>query len=69
MPAAKGRPGRPRLAKEHLPIVMCPGCRVPMEVKNVAALDEADSVDDITYRCPSCGTVTSRPTKRPQQQT
>lgn len=67
MPAEKRGAGRPRLPKDDLPIVMCPGCRVAMDVTLVATIDEADSVDDITYRCPSCGTVTNRPTQRPQQ--
>jgi uncharacterized Zn finger protein len=49
------------------PIVTCPGCRVAMDVKLVEPLDEADRVDNIVYQCPSCGTVTNRPTKRTQQ--
>ena len=50
------------------PIVMCPGCRVAMVVKNVTADAPGRDTGTITYVCDVCKTETSRPYKGPQME-
>ena len=43
----------------------CPGCRIRMTYKTVVPLVDPPNIDEITYRCPKCGTETQRNVKRP----
>ncbi len=43
----------------------CPGCRVRMVYKTVVPLLNPENIDQITYRCPKCGTETQRNVRRP----
>ena len=42
------------------PVVMCPGCKVPMGVK--AVIEDRPGTDSVTviYECPICKTETQR---------
>ncbi len=42
----------------------CPGCRVRMIYKTLLPLVHQPNIDEITYRCPRCGTETQRNLKR-----
>jgi hypothetical protein len=43
----------------------CPGCRVRMVYKTVVPLLNPANIDQVTYRCPKCGTETQRNVRRP----
>jgi len=43
----------------------CPGCRVRMVYKTVVRLLNPANIDQVTYRCPKCGTETQRNVRRP----
>ena len=47
---------------------MCPGCRVQMGVKEVAADAPGKDTGTIIYVCEICKTETSRPYKGPQME-
>ncbi|MDB5600780.1 MAG: hypothetical protein JWN71_2824 [Xanthobacteraceae bacterium] len=42
------------------PIVTCPGCDVEMTVDLVEPSKAAERIDEVTYKCPQCGTRTTR---------
>jgi hypothetical protein len=48
----------------ELPIVRCPGCQVPMKAVNRGPSSEA-ALEEVIYKCPSCGTETPRIMKPP----
>jgi hypothetical protein len=48
------------MPKSDWPIVMCPGCRVPMGVKKVTVDGPGHDSGEITYACEICKTETAR---------
>ena len=55
------------MKNQKFPIVTCPGCNEPMEVKTLAPMKSGDRMDEVTYRCARCGTETARAYKRSDQ--
>ncbi len=53
------------MQKQTWPVVMCPGCKTQMKVRHVEPVKPGDRMDEITYKCPKCGTETKRQVKRP----
>ena len=58
----------PAVTTEQWPIVMCPGCRVQMDVKKIVADAPGKDTGTIIYVCEACKTETSRPYKGPQME-
>jgi hypothetical protein len=50
-------------AADILPVVMCPGCREPMDPTG-SSVPVTRELDDITYGCPKCRVETKRTIKR-----
>lgn len=48
------------------PVVLCPGCNVPMNVKEVATDDRLKQTGRVIYLCEICKTETERPYKGPE---
>ena len=53
---------------DHWPIVMCPGCRVQMAIKQVISDAPGKDTGTIVYVCDTCKTETTRPYKGPQME-
>jgi hypothetical protein len=43
-----------------LPVVVCPGCKVEMTVLSSDPIPLTGHLQEVTYRCPQCGTETKR---------
>jgi hypothetical protein len=54
------------VTKELWPVVICPGCRVQMGVKNVSVDEPGKDSGKITYACEVCKTETRRLYKGPK---
>ena len=52
--------------KTEWPVVMCPGCRVPMGVKKVTADGPGKPTGKVLYVCEICKTETRRLYKTPK---
>ena len=53
---------------DQWPIVMCPGCRVEMTIKQVISDAPGRDTGTIVYVCDACKTETTRPYKGPQME-
>lgn len=53
------------MAQPKSPVVMCPGCKVPMGVKLVVT-GKAGEMTEVTYACVICQTETTRRYKMPE---
>ena len=49
---------------ERFPIVMCPGCRSPMTLKETRPLLATSELVTARYHCDQCGTDSKREFKR-----
>jgi hypothetical protein len=53
---------KPDIARaiDKAPIVRCPGCHVDMTLRRLEEPQRAKKLYSATYRCPKCGTETTR---------
>ena len=49
--------------EKHAPVVLCPGCDVPMKAVEQKPVRSVDGLSDVTYFCEKCRTKNIRTTK------